>query len=102
MNKKLNKIFTNSKRLPINDNTKIVIISDCHRGSGNNYDNFLKNKTIFTSALMHYYHKGFTYIELGDGDEMWEVKKYKDIVNTHLDIFKQLKKFHDKNRLIML
>lgn len=102
MTKKLDKIFKNSKKVPIDNNSKIVIMSDCHRGIGDNLDNFIKNKTIYEAALMHYYHNGFTYIELGDGDEMWEVKNYKDIININLDIFKQLKKFHENKRLIML
>ena len=102
MSNKLDKIFEESKQLSINDDTKIVIMSDCHRGAGDNYDNFIQNQTIYEAALMHYYHNDFTYIELGDGDEMWEVKNYKDIVDIHLETFKQLKKFHDKNRLIMI
>lgn len=43
MNKKLDKIFEKSKKLVIDDNTKIVIMSDCHRADGNTYDNFIKN-----------------------------------------------------------
>lgn len=102
MTKKLDKIFKNSKNMTIDDNTKIVIMSDCHRGIGDNFDNFLKNKNIFESALNYYYKNNFTYIELGDGDDMWEVKNYKEIVEEHLDIFKLLKKFYDSNRLIMI
>lgn len=102
MNNKLDKIFKNSKELVIDDNTKLVIMSDCHRGAGNNYDNFIKNKNIFEVALQDYYNKGFTYIELGDGDEMWEIEDYEDIIETHLDAFKQLKKFNDSGKLIMI
>ena len=102
MNEKLDKIFCNSKKINIDDNSKIVIMSDCHRGSGNNYDNFSKNKNIYQVALRRYFINGFTYIELGDGDEMWEVSNYNDIVNEHIDTFKLLKKFHDNNRLIMI
>ena len=80
MKTKLNKIFKTSKRISIYDNSKIVIMSDCHRGGGNASDNFLKNKSIFLEALDYYYNQGFTYIELGDGDEMWEVKNCKKIV----------------------
>ena len=100
--KKIDKIFENSKRLPIDDSSKLVIMSDCHRGIGDNHDNFIKNKYIYVMALLYYYNSGFTYVELGDGDEMWEVKNYKDIVEENLDIFKQLKKFHDLGRLIMI
>lgn len=102
MNKKLDKIFEKSKKLIIDDNSKIFIMSDCHRGAGNNYDNFIKNQNIFTSALQYYYDKGFTYIELGDGDEMWEVKNYENIIDIHIDSFKQMKKFNDSGKLIMI
>ncbi len=102
MSKRLNRIFENSKRVVIDNNDKFVIMSDCHRGNGNNYDNFINNKNIFEAALNHYYKEGFTYIELGDGDEMWEVKNYGDIVREHLDTFMLLKKFNEKDRLIMI
>lgn len=102
MSKKLDRIFRNSKRMTIDNDTKIVIMSDCHRGIGDNYDNFLKNRNIFESALNYYYNNDFTYIELGDGDDMWEVKNYKEIVEENLNIFKLLKKFYDSNRLIMI
>lgn len=102
MTKKLDKIFYNSKRILIDENTKIVIMSDCHRGRGDSQDNFINNKNIYQSALDYYYKKGFIYIELGDGDELWEVKNCKDIVDVHLDTFKQLKKFNDTGRLIMI
>lgn len=102
MIKKLNKIFKTSKRISINDRSKLVIMSDCHRGSGDAHDNFTKNQNIYEAALIHYYKKGFTYIELGDGDDMWEVKNYKDIIQEHLETFKILKKFNNSKRLIMI
>ena len=102
MSKKLDRIFINSKKLNINNNSKIVIMSDCHRGIGNNHDNFLKNQNIYDAALNYYYKNGFTYIELGDGDDMWEVKDFKAIVTEHINSFKLLKKFYDDNKLIMV
>ena len=33
---------------------------------------------------------------------MWKVKNYEDIIQNHIDTFKQLKKFNNKNRLIMI
>lgn len=102
MNKKLNKIFKKSRRILIDNSTKLAIMSDCHRGAGDNYDNFVKNQNIFERALLYYYNHGFTYIELGDGDDMWEIKNYKDIVEVHLDIFKKIKEFYDSDRLIMI
>ena len=68
MSRKLDKIFKSAKRLSIDNNTKIVIMSDCHRGAGDNFDNFVKNQNLFEAALRYYYRRGFIYIELGDGD----------------------------------
>lgn len=102
MNKRLDHILKSANKMTIDDNSKIVIMSDCHRGIGNNYDNFIKNENIYQSALTYYFENGFTYIELGDGDDMWEVKNYEEIIEEHLDSFKLLQKFHNNNRLIMI
>lgn len=100
--KKLDKVFLKANKINIDDDSKIVIMSDVHRGSGDSYDNFVHNETIYEAALKSYYSKGYTYIELGDGDDMWEVKNYKDIVLGHLNTFKLLKKFNEDNRLFMI
>lgn len=70
--KRLNRAFLNAPILLITANTKYVFFSDCHRGSGNNNDNFLKNATAYSAALQYYYQYGFCYIEAGDGDELWD------------------------------
>ena len=99
---KLDNLFKQSKRISINKKSKIVIMSDCHRGIGDQNDNFKKNKNIHEDALNYYYKNDFTYIELGDGDEMWEISNYDKIIKENIKIFKLIKQFHDKNRLIML
>ena len=102
MNEKIDKLLSSARSLKIDDKSKIVIMSDCHRGEGNSDDNFLKNEVIHEAALKHYLKEGYTYIELGDGDDMWEVKKYENIISQHLDIFKLLREFHKQDRLIMI
>ena len=99
---KLDVLFQNSKKENINNQSKFVIMSDCHRGAGDNYDNFIQNRNLFEAALQYYYNHGFTYIELGDGDDMWEVSNYEDIVSEHIHTFQLLKKFHDEGRFIMV
>lgn len=98
----LDKVYKNAKRINIDKNTKIVIMSDCHRGKGNNYDNFLKNESIYKAALNYYYKNNYTYVELGDGDDMWEVEDYAEIIDEHIDTFKILKKFNNNGRLVMI
>ena len=80
MKNRIDKIFANSKQIDIDITSKIVIMSDCHRGSGDSYDNFIRNRNIYEAALRYYYKNGFCYVELGDGDDMWEVDNYDDII----------------------
>lgn len=98
----LNRAFENAIELPLNSTTRYVLISDCHRGVGNTSDNFLKNQHLFFAALKYYYQNRFTYIELGDGDELWENKNYKNIIDIHNDVFWMFSLFYQEHRLYML
>ena len=52
--RRLSNVYENSKVIPYDYSSKFVIMSDCHRGSGNSGDNFLKNQNIFFAALNDY------------------------------------------------
>ena len=80
---KLDKLYSVSPVLPFNNSSRIVIMSDCHRGQGNGADNFLPNSMIFQGALEYYWQNGYTYIELGDGDELWENRCIGVILRTY-------------------
>lgn len=99
---RLNKLFQTSPIVPFDYLSRFVIMSDCHRGIGNWGDNFLKNQNIYSAALNHYYRNGYTYIELGDGDELWENRDMTEIIATHSDIFELLSRFYQEHRLYML
>lgn len=100
--KRLDHAFENAPMLPINASTRYVFFSDCHRGIGGDNDNFLPNAGSYLSALQYYYPRGFTYIEVGDGDELWENFQLSEIMETYKDIFTQLFYFHQAGRLYML
>lgn len=99
---KLNKLYLSSKIIDIDKKDKIVIMSDCHRGDGNNEDNFSKNEVIFNGALKKYFNEGYTYIELGDGDELWEVDNIDKIISSHKSSYKLLDNFYKQGRLYMI
>lgn len=99
---RLQKSFEGALRLPLNSYSKYVLFSDCHRGTGTANDNFLKNQNLYFAALRHYFLSGYTYIELGDGDELWENRNMKQIIEAHEDIFSLLSHFHKCGRLYML
>lgn len=94
--------FAHAPVLPLSKQTRYVLFSDCHRGTGDSNDNFLKNRTLFYAALTSYEQEGFTYIELGDGDELWENRCYSQIINIHQEVFLMFKKLREENRLYLL
>lgn len=100
--KSLTKIFQSAEEIAINDSSKIIIMSDCHRGDGSWADNFSKNQNIYFVALSHYYDNGYTYIELGDGDELWENRDYTEIMREHDNVFWLLVKFINADRFYSL
>lgn len=77
-------------------------MSDCHRGNGTSNDNFLKNRNLYYAALEYYYRSGYTYIELGDGDELWENRGMSQITTIHGQVFDLLSLFYKENRLYFL
>ncbi|RKI81669.1 serine/threonine protein phosphatase [bacterium 0.1xD8-71] len=99
---RLNHAFENAPLLPLSNRSRYVLMSDCHRGIGNSTDNFLKNQHLYFAALEHYYRQGFTYIELGDGDELWENRSMKNILDIHSNVFWLFKQFYQEDRLYLL
>jgi len=100
--KRLTKVFDSSKEIIIDDTSKLIFMSDCHRGDNSWADNFAHNQSLVFTALDYYYNKGFTYIEIGDGDELWENRNFSEIRKAHSHIFWLMRKFHIKNRLYMI
>jgi UDP-2,3-diacylglucosamine pyrophosphatase LpxH len=100
--RRLSQVFASSQKISFDDTSKIIIMSDCHRGYGNHGDNFLKNQNLFYTALRYYYNEGYTYIEIGDGDELWENRYLSPIITNYNDIFLLMSKFYKKDRFHML
>ena len=100
--KKLSQAYDRAKIIPFREDSKFIIMSDCHRGQGNGGDNFLPNENVYYGALEYYNNKGFTYIELGDGDELWDNRSMNTILRTHSQVFRLMKLFYQKDRLYML
>lgn len=101
-NKRLDEAYKNARIEYFDDSSKYIIFSDLHRGSGSHFDEFSKNQNVFRHALEYYFENGYTYIEAGDGDELWENPRAGDIKNAHFHIFETIKKFNEEDRLIMI
>ena len=101
-NHRLHKAFKDAPCISLSNQTRYILISDCHRGNGSSGDNFLKNQHLYFAALKYYYENGYTYIELGDGDELWENHSIKQIIEVHSNVFWLLSKFYQEKRLYLL
>lgn len=99
---RLSKAIEGAFVLPLFPDSKYILISDCHRGAGTSGDNFLKNESLYQAALLSYFQRGFTYIELGDGDELWENRSIYPIMEFHNNTFRLLSGFHQENRFFSL
>lgn len=100
--RRLSDAYKGAMRMTFNKSSKFVFFSDVHRGDNSLSDEFAHNQNIYYFALQHYFKEGFTYIEVGDGDELWEHSKFEVIRYAHSDVFMLLRKFYDDNRFIML
>jgi UDP-2,3-diacylglucosamine pyrophosphatase LpxH len=94
--------FKNAKRIPLNCDSKFIFFSDCHRGDNSYADDFANNSNIYYHALRNYLEKDYTYVELGDGIELWENLFFNDVFEAHKNNFLLLREFHLKNKLHML
>lgn len=100
--KRLTRAYKEAKSIQFTNQDKFILFSDCHRGDGSFADDFANNRNIYVHALNQYFKNGFQYIELGDGDELWENMFFKDILDANKNVFLLLKKFYLQNKLHMI
>lgn len=94
--------YKNAKRIPLKKDSKFIFFSDCHRGDNSYADDFANNSNIHFHALQNYLKNDFTYIELGDGIELWENLFFNEIFEAHKNSFMLLREFHLKKKLHMI
>ncbi len=100
--RRISAAFDDALHLPLNYQSRYVLFSDCHRGTGSHNDNFLAVEYLYTAALEHYYRSGFTCLELGDGDELWENRSMNKISEMHAPSFRMLARFYAEGRFYAL
>ena len=100
--KNLLNILKDTETLEVDIDSKIVFISDVHRGDGGFGDSLIGNKNIYLAALNYYYKEEYTLIEVGDGDELWKNKDCLDISYNYKDVFSIFNRFNNDNRLYMI
>ena len=96
--KRMERALKNGVVLPLCKCSKYVVFGDCHRGIGNMSDNFLRNQHLYFAALEHYYSEGFYYLELGDGEELWENRDAKQIRECHKNVYCKFECFQRRKK----
>jgi len=104
--KALSDLFRNIKEEPgkkgvildLKKDTRIIVLSDQHRGAKNGADDFMKAEENYLKAIEYYFQNKFLFISLGDNEELWEntlaqVKKHNTIT------FESEKRFILQHRL---
>jgi len=99
---RLDRAYKNAKIIPFDNTSKFILFSDCHRGDNSFADEFANNRNIYIHALQHYYNEGYTYCELGDGDELWENRSFNQILRAHKNAYELLQQFYNEDRLEMI
>lgn len=100
--RRLDACYDKSETIVIDESTKMIFFSDVHRGDNSMSDEFAHNQNIYYHALSQYYQEGFTYFELGDGDELWEHAKFRHVRQAHSDVYLLIQKFYEDNRLLYM
>ena len=91
-----------SPRLTIDKQSRLLFLSDCHRGNNGRADIFKPNKALFMHLLNDHLERGYHYVEVGDGDELWQNRSFATIYRAHRDVFELLHRFHRQERLYLL
>jgi UDP-2,3-diacylglucosamine pyrophosphatase LpxH len=98
----LTRIFETAWRLPVDDRSRILFLSDSHRGDGGPADDLWPNRRLYQDVLTHYFREGFTYIEVGDGDELWKNRRIAPILRAHRSTYDLLHEYHERERLHLI
>ncbi len=101
-NHRLDECYKKARVIEFDKNSRYIFFADVHRGDNSMSDEFAHNQNVYYHALENYLEEGYTYIELGDGDELWEHPKFEIIMSAHSDVFLLLKKFYDDKRFICI
>jgi predicted phosphodiesterase len=82
-------------------NTRIVIMSDLHKGAADDADDFQPARNNYLEAACYYNDLRFTYVALGDVEELWE-NDINKVYKHNRDSFLVEKEFVADNRFVKL
>jgi UDP-2,3-diacylglucosamine pyrophosphatase LpxH len=100
--RRLDNAFRYARVIEYTPDTKIVIFSDCHRGTGDYNDSFAQNHNIYYDAVRQYFNYGYTYIDLGDSADLWLNRKIEPIIEEYTNIYELLNEYYNEGRYIVV
>lgn len=76
--------------VPFDLNTgRFIFLSDQHKGAKDFADDFRNTEANYMCALQYYYDNGFTFINLGDCEELWEATPSQVIEKNRLTLLEE-------------
>lgn len=75
---------------------RFIIFSDQHKGNRSGADDFAASEKNYIAALEYYHENKFTFINLGDSEELWKFKA-QQILPVNKDVFKAEAAFQPKH-----
>jgi predicted phosphodiesterase len=85
--------------IDFDDSHQFIILSDQHKGTKNGSDIFALAEQNYIAALDHYNQNKFTYINLGDGEELWQ-NTIPRVKRKNKPDFAKEKQFSDRDAFI--
>ncbi|HEY8689242.1 MAG TPA: metallophosphoesterase [Chitinophagaceae bacterium] len=76
---------------------KFIIFSDHHKGNKDHGDDFANNEPNYLAALDHYLLNKFTYINLGDAEELWKYKP-KEVISKNITALRSEARFQQQKK----
>jgi hypothetical protein len=82
----LDEAFARAAEEPLDPAARIVVLSDHHRGAGDQADDFRRCEHAYATALGWYLEQGYRLFLLGDTEELWEeppqrpLRRYRDVL----------------------
>ena len=83
----------------IDANSRFIIFSDQHKGNGDYADDFRGCEMNYINALKYYHENDFTFINLGDSEELWKYKP-DQVLPKCIEAFKAEGAFQQKKKYI--
>lgn len=99
----LDQAYVRASRTPAVDlqlrSARWVIFSDQHKGVRDGADDFKECEAAYNAALAWYFTHGYTLVELGDVEELWE-ERPKPVVQCYRRTLELTAKFHHAGRYL--